>query len=1537
MKNFKSYSYVNGKNILVTQETIEKNSYTWEGNQVYEIEMIQKFLDYIQDGYTILDVGAQSGSFCLSAKLYPNTKWYAFEPDPVNLKLLTDNLKLNSITNVLVSDQALSSKVENGTLKICNNHRGLNTLGKKLHTFSEDECTNQPVKINTIDNLFLNERIDLIKIDAEGSEYDILLGARETIKKYKPKILLEYCEHNLWQCEKTQDQLDNLIKEFNYEVVWQHGGNIFIESKLKTKSNVSIITACKNRNRPLLISLQSWLLFDEVKEVIIVDWNSDESLAHLTKLDSRIKVVTVPNKKHFNQPQPLNLAASLATGDTILKFDVDHVLNPYWNFFESYPIDENSFVSGSLNYKSPEYVDENGNSMIDYAAVGIERLFDYCNSYSPFIKSLIGVLHVSRKNFFKCGGFNENMGEFYGFEDEELQRRLELLGLNHKKLNFDYNLFHIPHQDSKRYENFKGSNDDVIQQIKNNLSQYYSGNELQGQFEYAIAQNHIDTNKQYFSTPENYFTPQKTKWNIEKIDDQNYIATEFAEENKMNVLENFPPVYYVTLEESVERQNLLENEFKKYGIVATPLKSKRFDESDDVITGKYLFQLDGQTKGNVVSHLKMIKNWYESNESEYAFFCEDDLSLKTVDYWNFKWEEFIERLPDDCECVQLTCIRGNFDGVYFRDRIWDDWSETAYIMNRDYAKKIIDNYCVEDTFHLELKGLDVMPLGENILFTNLGKVYTFPMFVENIDIPTTNVHDRELENGQKPNHVYSSEYVSDWWKDNGKNKTIDELMGITQNKKTFVIMDDEQEVIQKPKHNIVDCFTYFNNKELLELRINLLKDHVDKFVIVEANYTQSGNPKEYTLKKTIKELGLPEDIIEVIEIDLSEENLGPVTDYELMWDVNPRHASRERIQRDAPAKCLETNNFDEDTVFIINDIDEMIDPKHIPMMCDLVRKHRDKIFKVDLVYLEGRADLRSYHKDTNEPRDWSHAMYFCLKEHMEKINLTYMRSESFVPHPYEIVWAYTEARTENGVFIPGERMRDLGWHFTWMGTNENRFLKSQSVCHFDIDLDDLLYKNYLKEREKWKDFFLNYDMGNEDICPSGDVNYTVKPYPLENLPSVIFDLPRVKEFLLPNIKEKNETMKTELEQLLYDFSLDTENPQRNFDLGLWYEKEGHTAPALSYFLRCAERSEDENFTYEALLKCHHCYDRQGTRDGTAISILQQAICVLPKRPEAYYLLARFHERRQQWNDAYKYASLGLSLCNFDCKPLESNIEYPGKYGLIYEKAVSSYWWGKSKECRQLFLELKNNHNHEMDETHRSSVGSNLMNLGCWVDKSIKYEKSRFDEFKFKFPGLENIERSNGQALQDMFVLSILNGKKNGTYLEIGAQEPFFQNNTALLETDYDWKGVSIEIREDLCKMFEQQRKNTILCQDATKINYEQLLNDTFDTKEIDYLQVDCEPSKTTFEILLDIPFDKYKFAVITYEHDFFVDMTETYRTKSRNYLKMMGYELVVSNASQNENTPFEDWWVHPDLIDKETIEKFRSIKDVTDVREYFYS
>jgi hypothetical protein len=93
------------------------------------------------------------------------------------------------------------------------------------------------------------------------------------------------------------------------------------------------------------------------------------------------------------------------------------------------------------------------------------------------------------------------------------------------------------------------------------------------------------------------------------------------------------------------------------------------------------------------------------------------------------------------------------------------------------------------------------------------------------------------------------------------------------------------------------------------------------------------------------------------------------------------------------------------------------------------------------------------------------------------------------------------------------------------------------------------------------------------------------------------------------------------------------------------------------------------------------------------------------------------------------------------------------------------------------------------------------------------------------------------------------------------------------------------------------------------------------------LQLDIEPSANTYEALLSIPFDEYKFRVITYEHDHYVDVSESYRDKSREYLTKMGYQLVVTNVAEDDESAFEDWWVHPDLVDEYIVDVMEATDD----------
>lgn len=302
--------------------------------------------------------------------------------------------------------------------------------------------------------------------------------------------------------------------------------------------------------------------------------------------------------------------------------------------------------------------------------------------------------------------------------------------------------------------------------------------------------------------------------------------------------------------------------------------------------------------------------------------------------------------------------------------------------------------------------------------------------------------------------------------------------------------------ITKQKHYVVDCFPYFNEKELLELRVNLLKDHVDKFIIVDANYTHSGNKKEYSANKVISELNLPSEKIEVIELDMSDECLPPANYYDAHWgETCP---SRERVQRDAISKCLETNDFSDDTVFIIGDCDEIVNPKYIKTYKEMCLENPSKAFKLPLVYLQGRANLRTYLKDKpSVAAKWRDSLYFCCKNHLKKYSLSAIRAD---------------VHMDFTVFFTNTYGNEVGWHFSWMGSNEDRLLKSESFCHANQKLKQLKHKKY--SNQKTKDDMLEYDMSTSE-CPSGDITYIMKEYPCEELPQIIFDLPRVKEFLLP--------------------------------------------------------------------------------------------------------------------------------------------------------------------------------------------------------------------------------------------------------------------------------------------------------------------------------------------------------------------------------------------------------------------------------------
>jgi hypothetical protein len=398
-----------------------------------------------------------------------------------------------------------------------------------------------------------------------------------------------------------------------------------------------------------------------------------------------------------------------------------------------------------------------------------------------------------------------------------------------------------------------------------------------------------------------------------------------------------------------------------------------------------------------------------------------------------------------------------------------------------------------------------------------------------------------------------------------------------------------------------------------------------------------------------------------------------------------------------------------------------------------------------------------------------------------------------------------------------------------------------------------------------------------------------------------------------------------LEDLLYQYLDDPNDPENNFQMALYYDNLGQTASAVCYYLRAAERAPTAVLKYECLLRASLCFNRQGSRNFTVKGLLQHAVSILPNRPEAYYLLSRHYEHSQNdghWTNSYMMASIGEKVADFNSPPLRTWVDYPGYYGITFQKALSSWHCGLCEESRDLFKMMLRDRN--VNDNFKNVVINNLKWMNVYHEIPFDtYNPEKYDKFKFKFPGLEDVKENFSEAYQDIFVLTMLKGKKNGTYLEIGAGSPFFGSNTVLLER-FGWKGHGFDINP---LAVDPDRKNPCVLKDALTVDYDELLSDMEYGEVIDYLQVDLEPAEITYSALDVIPWDKYKFRVITFEHDYYNDESKLIRDKSRAYLHSKGYELLVTNIAPDTLRVFEDWWVHPDHVDKDMIAKFKNTSD----------
>lgn len=166
----------------------------WSVKETFLDQFYTRYGEPIQNGWTVIDIGAGIGDFSLYAAFAnPFINVYAFEPFPESYELLRRNLALNGVKNVQVFQNAVWSTSGELDLDL--------TTGEPLQFSSQLKIDNHPVagKIAvrglSLDEIFrINSlhHVDLIKMDCEGAEYEILLTTPAATLQRIERIIMEY-------------------------------------------------------------------------------------------------------------------------------------------------------------------------------------------------------------------------------------------------------------------------------------------------------------------------------------------------------------------------------------------------------------------------------------------------------------------------------------------------------------------------------------------------------------------------------------------------------------------------------------------------------------------------------------------------------------------------------------------------------------------------------------------------------------------------------------------------------------------------------------------------------------------------------------------------------------------------------------------------------------------------------------------------------------------------------------------------------------------------------------------------------------------------------------------------------------------------------------------------------------------------------------------------------------------------------------------------------------------------------------------------
>ena len=226
--------------------------------------------------------------------------------------------------------------------------------------------------------------------------------------------------------------------------------------------------------------------------------------------------------------------------------------------------------------------------------------------------------------------------------------------------------------------------------------------------------------------------------------------------------------------------------------------------------------------------------------------------------------------------------------------------------------------------------------------------------------------------------------------------------------------------------NIIDCFMYYDEDVILDIRLNTLNKYVSHFVICEANYNHNGTKREFNFD--ISKFKKFQDKIIYIKLDQQPKNLRILKKMDDLLTKNSKILDNALLRENFQRNFLNTKikDFSDEDLIIISDVDE------IPNLEKFVYKSKITFFQQKMYYYK----LNLLHKNFI----W-YGSKICKKKHLKSPQ--WLRNIKSKKYPlWRIDLIFSKTKYNNISFL-----ENGGWHFTNIKTPEKIDYKMKNFLH----------------------------------------------------------------------------------------------------------------------------------------------------------------------------------------------------------------------------------------------------------------------------------------------------------------------------------------------------------------------------------------------------------------------------------------------------------------------------------------------------------